>query len=297
MKKNQNTKRPFVSVIMPVYNAGDFLVQSIESILKQTYKNFEFIIIDDASTDSSYQILKKFKKRDKRIRIFRIAKKNIGVSETVKYAITKAKGDFIARMDADDVAIKTRISKQVVFLLKNRNTVAVGGQCSIINKNGEVIGEKIFPTKFKEIYSYIFKFVPLQQPTLMIARKRLPKDFEFYHDGLDTAEELELLFKLFQYGKVENLGDIVLLYRLHDKNTSLKDIKKTFLYTLLSRFRAVIKYHYRPTITGIIFTLFQALLVLLLPQTLVFWLYEKMRKLHYSMKYSRLGLQFIGEVQ
>ena len=278
-----NNHQPLVSVVMPVYNAGDFLVESIQSILNQTYKNFEFIIIDDASTDNSWEIMKKFKKSDSRIRIFQL-EKNVGVSQTVKLAIEKAKGDFLARMDADDIAHPQRLEKQVNYLLKNTKTVAIGTQCKLIDKKGQTIGQKKFPTKFADIYKYIFTFVPLQQPTLMINKTKLPKNFEYYYDSLDTAEEVELLFKLFLYGKVKNLKEKLHSYRLHDKNTSLKNLKRTFLLTLISRFRAILKYRYRPTLLGLISTLIQSLIVLLLPAKMILSLYWFLKKIKHQRK-------------
>lgn len=274
--KNMKKKIPLISVVMPVYNAGDFLVEAIESILNQTYKNFEFIIVDDASTDNSWKILKKFAKKDKKIKLFQL-EKNLGVSTTVKYAISRTKGKYLARMDADDIALPNRLEKQLNYLLTHKNTVAIGGQCQLIDKNGKKIGKKIFPTSYEKIYEYIFKFIPLQQPTLMIARERLPKDFEFYQDGLNIAEEVELLFKLFRYGKVENIKDYVLQYRLHDHNSSLINLKSTYFFTLYSRIMAIFKYGYKPSLSGLIFTLAQSILVLFLPSKWILFLYKKMR--------------------
>ncbi|MCM8820036.1 MAG: glycosyltransferase [Candidatus Omnitrophica bacterium] len=291
MKIQKNT-HPLISVIMPVYNAGDFLVEAIESILHQTYKNFEFIIVDDASIDNSWQILKVFKKKDKRIKIYKF-KKNVGVSQTVKFAIEKTKGKFLARMDADDVAHPQRLEKQLNYLLKNPQTVAVGSQCYLINKKGKILGRKTFPTKFEDVYKYIFTFIPIQQPTLMINKTKLPKDFEYYYDGMNTAEEVELLFKLFRYGKVENLEEILHYYRLHEKNTSLQNLKKTFLLTLISRIKAIFKYGYKPTIFGIISTFIQTLLVIFLPSKLILKIYwtlknNKLKKLSFFSFQSRL---------
>lgn len=276
--KNFQKNNSLVSVVMPVYNAGDFLVEAIRSILKQTYKNFEFIIVDDASTDDSWNILKKYRKKDKRIRIYRL-EENLGVSQTVKFAIEKSKGKFLARMDADDIAHPKRLEKEVNYLLKNSQTVAVGTQCLLINKDGKTIGKKIFPTKFEDIYKYIFTFIPVQQPTLMINKTKLPKDFEYYHDSMNTAEEVELLFKLFLYGKVENINEKLHSYRLHDKNTSLKNLKKTFLLTLISRIKAIFKYEYKPTILGVISTLVQSLIILLVPSKIVLKIYWLLRKI------------------
>lgn len=278
-------KKPLVSVVMPVYNAGQFLSEAAKSILAQTYRNFEFIIVDDTSEDSSWQIIQDLSRKNKQIKAFRNPQ-NLGVSETVKRAISKAKGEFLARMDADDIALPHRLDKQVNYLLNHKETVAIGGQCLLINKNGDIVGEKTFPTAFSDIYKYIFKFIPVQQPTLMIARHRLPKQFEYYRDAMNTAEEVELLFKLFQYGKVENLPDAVLMYRLHDKNTSLLDIRKTFLLTLLARIRGVFLYGYKPTLSGIITTLLQTCVVILLPRKLALFLYKKLRKIGVPQAFS-----------
>lgn len=261
-------KHPLVSVIMPVYNGSRFVGKAVESILNQTYQCFEFIIVDDASTDNSLATLQGFRKKDRRIRLFRNPK-HLGVSQTVKAAIKRVRGRYIARMDSDDIAYPTRLGKQVAYLESHPNTVAVGAQCKIIDTNGKTLGFKRFPLKHEDIYRYIFTFIPLQQPTLMIARKRLPRHFHYYVDGMNTAEEVELLFKLFFYGKVENLPDVLLKYRLHENNTSLMNSKDTFRQTLRARITAITRYGYRPTATGILTTLAEALVVTLLPNAIL----------------------------
>lgn len=274
--KNLIKNSPLVSVVMPVYNAGNFLHDSIQSILDQDYKDFEFIIVDDASTDNSWKIIKDFKKKDKRIKCFRF-KKNLGVTSAVKFAIAKTKGRFLARMDADDIAHPKRLKQQVEYLLNNPQLVAVGTQCYLIDEKNKIIGEKKFPIKFEEIYSYILKFIPLQQPTLMINRSKLPKDFQFYNNRFNTAEEIELIFKLFQYGKIENLEKKLHYYRLHQSNSSLKEPKKTFFLTLLSRIKAIFLYGYKPSLEGIIFTIAQTIVVAFLPNFLIIKLYWFLR--------------------
>lgn len=276
MYKNKNKK--LISVVMPVYNAGDFLVDSIESILRQTHKNFEFVIVDDHSKDESWKIIQKYKKLDKRIKAYRNTK-NLGVSHTVNRAIKMSRGEYIARMDADDISYDNRLKKQYQYLKKNKDTVAIGTQCILIDKNNKIIGKKTFPTKAKDIYEYIFTFVPVQQPSMMINRNKLPKKFEFYIDGMNTAEEIELFFKLFKYGKVKNLKDYLLMYRLHDNNSSLKDLKKTFLLTLISRLKSIVVYKYKPSFANLVTTICQTVIVLLLPKEITLWIYAKIRNI------------------
>ena len=152
MKSKKQT--PLVSVIMPVYNADGYLVEAIESILNQTYQNFELIIVDDASTDNTEQMISQFKKQNsKKIKAIRLKKNlNKGGDACANLAFQKAKGQFIARMDADDIAHPKRLEKQLKFLLKNPDIFMVGSQAWVINKKGEIIGEKKVPLTSKEIY-------------------------------------------------------------------------------------------------------------------------------------------------
>lgn len=276
MKQVKDTT-PLVSVVMPVYNAGLYLTEAIESILAQTYNNFEFIIIDDASTDNSWAILTCYAKQYPQIKIIK-SKVNIKQAKAVTKAMKLAKGEFIARMDADDIAFPHRLEMQVKYLLRHKQTVAVGGQCVLIDKDGNVTGEKRFPTKFTDIYPYSFKFCPVQQPSVMIAHKRLPKNFAYYNHDMAPVEDAELIFKLFQHGKVENLPYYLLMYRIHGENSSLKNFKKSFLFTLISRIRAIYKYGYRPTVSGVIFTFAQATTVFLLPQTVTKAIYYMVKR-------------------
>lgn len=289
---SQKKHTPTISVVMPVFNAGAFLHQSIQSILNQTYQDFEFIIVDDASTDASAEILAFYAKEFPCIQVV-TNETNLGVSRSVKKALDIAQGSYIARMDADDISLPSRFEKQLAHFEKHTKTVALGTQCHTIDENGRKIGEKTFPLKHADIYRYIFQFIPLQQPSLMIARSRLPSDFSFYNDSFTTAEEVELIFKLFQYGEVENLPHKLLKYRIHSQNTSFQDIKKTFLNTLLSRIQAIYTYGYRPSLTGITVSVMQALLIFCLPKPAIMFIYSNMRFIRKGQKAAHRALPSI----
>ncbi len=266
------TKTPMVSIVMPVYNPGSFLVAAIESILSQTYTDFELIVINDASTDGTGEILDKYAKLDKRIRVYTNTK-NLGVTKSEMLGVAKSRGQFIGRMDSDDISYPERIGEQVAFLQKNKDVVAVGAQCDLIDSKGNIIGSKRFPTDDKSIRGMIFTSVPLQQPAMMVNTKLLPKDFVWYDENYASAEELELLFKFFQIGKVRNLSETLLKYRIHGSNTSLVNPKKTFSLTLKTRFRAISKYGYKPTLKGVIATLVQYVIVSVIPSKWIYPLY------------------------
>ena len=132
---------PTLSVIMSVYNAEKYLSQAIESILNQSFEDFEFIIIEDCSTDNSLKIIKNYVINDKRIRIIQKAKnkKMRGFIENLNIGLSEAKGKYIARMDSDDISHPDRFEKQVLFLDSHPNVFMVGSAINFIDENGKLI--------------------------------------------------------------------------------------------------------------------------------------------------------------
>src|SRR5579859_2675921 len=130
---------PLVSVAMPVYNAQRYLAQAVDSILAQSFKDFEFIIIDDGSTDSSTEILRKYEAADPRIRLF--SRPNTGLTIALNEALGYARGRYLARMDSDDVSLPRRLEKQVAFMEDHPDHVAVGCRVVLIDPDAELLGE------------------------------------------------------------------------------------------------------------------------------------------------------------
>lgn len=277
--KNKKQTQPLVSVVMPVYNAQRYLKTAINSIKSQSYINWELIIVDDKSTDESLTLAKKIATKNPQIKVFQ-NKKHSGVATTANFALTKVKGNLVARMDADDIAHPDRLHKQVKYLSKHLDTVAVGSQCYLINQSGKRIGKKTFPTKINDIKKMMFYFYPLQQPTVMVNKKLLPKNFIWYQPGLEAAEEHELLFKFLQFGQVVNLPNFLLSYRIHDQNVTKKQPKKDFYLILKTRIRGIFEYHYLPSVGAIITNLAQLIIISLIPEKMIYPLYSKIRGLN-----------------
>jgi len=274
------SKKPSVSVIMPVYNAGDFLVEAIESILGQTYKNFELIIINDASTDNSLKIISSYKKRfSEKIKVINLKKNlNRGGDVCANLGFVKAKGEFIARMDADDIAVSTRLEKQVNFLLKHLKYALVGSNAFVINKEGEITGEKIVPSLHKNILKEFFVFNPLIHPTVMIRKSALNGRKELYEIMYDANNDYLTFFKLITSGlKFANLKQKLIFYRVHGKNDSLNFVKSRFLNSLKIRAKAVIEFGYKPNFKSVIKLFGQAVIVLLLPEKAILSIYLVVR--------------------
>lgn len=277
-KKNKK----LVTVYMPVFNASKYLSQAIESILNQTYSNFEFIIIDDASTDNSWKIIRSYAKKDKRIIAIK-NKINLGVSLTSNIAISQAKGKYLARMDADDISLFDRLEKQLNYFKNHPETIAIGGQCIVIDGNDHIIGSKNFPIDPNKLKEMIFWAIPMQQPSMMINIQKLPKKFNWYSPSDSSAEEVNLMFKLMLYGQIANLSDNLLFYRNLDTSLSHKNPKETFKLTLNSRFHAL-DLGFRPSAKAIILNICQIIVISLLPGKVINEIWSKIRGINLSSK-------------
>lgn len=272
---NFKFKKPLISVYMPVWNAATYLPAAIESILSQTFTRFEFIIIDDASTDNSWKIIKKYARLDKRIRAYK-NKINLGVSLTSNIAIAHARCQYLARMDADDISVSNRFEKQLTYLQKHKKTVLVGGQCTLVNEQNQVIGTKSFPTNPQKVKNMMFWAVPTQQGYMMVNRSLLPKKFNWYEPSKRSAEEVDLYFQLIKYGDITNLPDNLYFYRQVEGSLSRLNPKKTFALTLQSRLLAL-KNGYQPTFLSILINLAQIFAISILPSNTIYHLWYLVR--------------------
>lgn len=285
-------KLPLVSVLMTVYNARPFLRESVSSILSQTYKNLELIVVDDGSDDGSTEIIKSFSKRSRRVKTV-FLKKNVGPSHASNAGLKITKGMYIARMDADDISYPDRIERQVRFLEKHSDVVLLGGQCRLIDKNGEVVGVKRFPAEHDDIYRSLFKINPIQHPSCMINCNLFDKKKLSYKNHFLLAHDLELVFDLARYGKLANLGSEILFYRQYPSSLSLKDPKETFKATLRIRKKAVKIYGYKPEIQGRLFNFLQTLIVAVLPGRIIYPVYALMRNSHKLNVKLNMNVNFI----
>jgi len=264
---------------MPVYNAGDFLAEAIESILNQTYQNLELVVIDDASKDESLKIILNYKKiYPQKIRVLRIKKNlNMGGDAAGNLGYKRAKGKFVARMDADDIAMPNRIEKQVKYLLSHPELFAVGSNAYVINKEGILIGEKKMPDSNEKIYKNFFVFHPLIHPTLMF-RKSILKEEGLYTLKYEANNDYLTFFRLITQGyRFANLSDKLLLYRFHGKNDSLTKVKSRFVNSLKIRQMAVKDFGYKPNMAAVFKLLGQILVVFLLPEKVIVPVYLAIR--------------------
>jgi len=274
--KNKKTViNPLVSVIMPVYNAAEFLVEAIESILNQSYRNFEFLIVDDGSTDDSWKIIKKYQNKfPKLLKTFRL-KKNINAAGNgaVNAVLPEAKGEFIARMDADDVAHPQRLEKQVNFLLEHPEIILVGTQAKVIDPKGKTIGKKSYPLVHEEIYKKYAEVHPIIHPSCMIQRTLLPNGNRLYEMRCGVNDDYYTFFRLLNYGKFANLPEYLLSYRIHKDNSSLKNLKEKYANISKIRKLAQEKFGYKVSLKAKALILLQDVLVNFIPEEMLVTVY------------------------
>ena len=214
-----------ISVIMSVYNADKYLRESIESILNQTFTNFEFIIINDASTDNSLKIIEEYKKKDKRI-ILISNENNAGLASSLNLGIKQSKYDFIARMDADDISEPERLEKQLGFLLDNKHIDILGTFASIIDEDGEITAKQKMPLSHYEIVKMLVKLNPIIHPTI-IFRKMALNRINFYNPKFsqNAPEDYELWFRAVKSGLIfYNLPEYLIRYRINNSHLSRKNL-------------------------------------------------------------------------
>jgi len=205
---------------MPVYNAAKYLDETINSILNQTYNDFEFLIIDDGSTDNSLAILNSYK--DPRIIVHKNEMNN-GYVKTLNKLIDLSRGEYIARQDNDDISLPDRIEKQVLFLNKNKDVGVCGTNAFIFGKNKKI---SRMPITDDEIKAYMIINNPMIHSTIMYRKSIFDVwNINKYNEDLCPAEDYAMWFEISKKTKLANLPQPLLKYRWHENNTS--QIKKT----------------------------------------------------------------------
>lgn len=225
---------PLVSVLMPVYNAAPYLAESIESILNQSYDNFEFIIVDDGSTDNSKQVIKSYAAKDARIKLFE--RSNAGVVDALNFGLSHCRGQYIARMDADDISMKERLSFQVQFLNQNPDVGIVGSWVKLFGARNEVWHHRQHDAHIKALM--LFKTCGFSHSSVLI-KKEIYSEFS-YSNSAKHVEDMELFLRirLNSSWKFANLPKILINYRVHTDqvSTKFKSIQEDNFFFLTSKY-------------------------------------------------------------
>ncbi|MGQ9660782.1 MAG: glycosyltransferase family 2 protein [Kiritimatiellia bacterium] len=200
---------------MSAHNAGRYLNQCLKSLIRQTFRDFECIVVDDGSTDNTAHILRDHMRADERVRVLWNTIPQ-GLTPNLNRAIREAAGPFLARMDADDVARPDRFAKQVAFLERHPECVAVGGQVVFVDEDGDLLCEFSVPCEHEQIEERLWRgdSLALVHPCVMM-RTDAVRAVGSYRAKAGASEDLDLYLRLAEKGRLANLPDCLLEVRRH----------------------------------------------------------------------------------
>lgn len=209
-----------LSVIMSALNGGKYIAKTIESILGQSFTDFEFIMVDDGSTDDTFEIMRSFD--DDRIIILK-NEENLGIAKSLNKALKQASGEYIAKMDADDISFVQRFMKQVTYLDEHPEVAVVGTGAYHIDAKGEVQSVHCQPTEDNLIRFALYYSYPFYNSTIMI-RKSVLDMHDITHDENygSAAEDYAFLSKIMPHGRLANIDEPLQYFRKHSESTCAK---------------------------------------------------------------------------
>jgi glycosyltransferase involved in cell wall biosynthesis len=212
----QMPNAPAISVLMAVHNGEKFLAEAVESILNQTFRDLEFLIVDDGSVDSSPAMLKAYAARDPRVRLTLQQEKH-GLTKALNAIFQLARGEFIARFDSDDIALPERFDRQISALRADPNLVLIGSEVELITDDGLTLGVRGHATNHLEIRKRLLlgDGSALTHPAVMMRQSSL-RAIGGYDESFPVGQDLDLFLRLSEIGKVSNLPETLLLWRQHD---------------------------------------------------------------------------------
>lgn len=231
---------PKVSVLMPAYNAEQYIDEAIQSILHQTMQDFELIIVDDGSTDGTWGVVQGYVSRDARIRSYK-NDSNVGVSKTRNRLLALAEGEYVAWQDADDISIKHRLQKQYEFMQAHPEVGMCGGFLEFFYPDGRAF-VRSYAADDTSLRANIFRYSPVSQGVAML-RTSIIYRLGGFDERLPQAEDLDFSFRLGLISTFANLQEVLLRYRQHDSISAIR-LKENMIYSTFVRMKYLTKRQY-----------------------------------------------------
>ena len=228
-----------VSIIMPVYNCEKYVGEAIESVLAQSFKDFEFIIIDDGSDDNTSQIIEEYDKTDNRIRILR-NEQNLGVVKSLNIGLRQSVGEYIARIDADDIWLPEKLEKQIIYLEKNGDIGMLATSKLNIDADGKIRERDKYPEtySYKDIRDNILKRNLFCHSSVIFSNNVLKK-VGYYDETFINSEDYEYWMRVISATKVEMLEEPLVYYRISTDAISYRRLKQQRYYAMLAKLRGI----------------------------------------------------------
>lgn len=263
---------------MPAYNADKYIGEAIESILHQTFTDFEFIIIDDGSKDNTWRIMEEYSKKDKRITIVK-NEKNLGIAETRNKLISLSKSSYIVWQDSDDISMPYRIEHQYNFMEKHKDVGICGGYLRYFDSKGD-LGLREYALNDKEIRKTIFRYSPVAQPAAIVRKECFENTGMFPTVSL-VAEDLAVSFQIGTKYKFANLPEVLIRYRQVASGATFSKLRIMEMFTLFLRMRYSYTNpeSYTMSAGDKIYNTIQYLSVFLIPPKFKIWLFNLIRNI------------------
>lgn len=224
MKETGGESSPLVSVVMPSYNCEKYIGEAIESVLNQTYKNWELIIIEDGSADNSLEIIQNY--RDKRIKLL-CNELNRGIADATNRGIKESAGRYVALLDDDDIAEKNRLELQVNYLENHAEIDILGGRTTFINESGEVIDYSGVPRNNPKYIRAVLLFncMDFLNGTAMIRKEFVEKHHLHYENGCYGMQDYKFYIESSKVGNISSINRFLLKHRLHNGNETDRNFR------------------------------------------------------------------------
>jgi glycosyltransferase involved in cell wall biosynthesis len=268
------TARPLVSVIIPAYNSAKVIGEAIESILNQTYRNIECIIIDDRSSDDTWETVQVYASRDTRVRAYR-NEHNLGIGGNRNKGIELARGTYICWQDGDDISINTRIERQVAYLEAHPDVGVVGGYLEFFGENTPKSIRK-YPEHDAELRKLIFRYNPLAQPAIL-GRTESYRKAGMYDRRYRVDEDLDMLFRIGEKYEFANVQEVVIRYRQDENSLTRSNLRLMELTTIKLRKQYARSPAYHPGFMDFMYNLAEYISVFIVPPKLKIKLFTLLR--------------------
>lgn len=225
-----------LSVVMTNYNTQpDYLKSAVESVLNQTFSDFEFIVVDDGSTDGSPNIIEEYAKSDSRIIFFK-NESNMGITKSLNRGFSAAGGEYIARMDADDISLSTRFEKQIDFMNRHPDVIVCGTWADLIGDGAEKRKKKTWTVELPEREEFRCSLLfgnqaSIIHPTAMFRKSMLDRFDIKYDENYPVSQDYKMWVECSKYAQCSNVPEILFQYRLNNKSVSATASSKQYLMT------------------------------------------------------------------
>ena len=227
-----------VSVVMSVFNGERFLREAVESILNQSFREFEFVIIDDGSTDGTASMLHSYARSDPGVRVYH--QENRGLIESLNRGCGLARGKYLARMDADDIALKDRLMQQVEFMEKHAGVGVLGGAVEQVDATGRRLRTAHLPLDHAGIISTLAYACPFAHAAVVI-RKEVFVSVGGYRSAFVHAEDYDLWLRMAERCELANLEAVVLKHRIHPNQVGYRHMQQQTISALAARAAASLR--------------------------------------------------------